>query len=141
MKVEIAYFEMKKFFTPLKSFLPPFCLNEVMENSRFSISSLEHSDAKKGGKKLLGGVKNFSISKCGTSAFSWTKNYPFISKSHSCSFLEKEMTKNHLAGAVWGVSFKRQKFNKKQEKSENSMQNFELKKWILLFILFTFSFV
>ena len=65
MKVEIAYFEMKKFFTPLKSFLPPFCPNEILENSRFSISSLEHSDVKKGGKKLLGGVKTFSF-KSGT---------------------------------------------------------------------------
>ena len=101
MKVEIEYFDMKKFFTPLKSFLPPFCPNEVMENPRFSISSFEHSDAKKGGKKLLGGVKNFSISKCGVSAFSWTKNYPFISKSHSCNFLKKGMTKKPLASAVW----------------------------------------
>ena len=73
MKVEIAYFEMKNFFTPLKSFLPPFCTNELWKIQDFQYRALSiqnASDAKKGGKKLLGGVKNLFIRKWKTSAFS-----------------------------------------------------------------------
>ena len=57
-KAEVPHFEMEKFFTPPKSFLPPFLASECskldIDNLEFSITSL----GQKGGKKLLSGVKN-----------------------------------------------------------------------------------
>ena len=61
VKVEIPYFGMIKVFTPLKSFLPPFLRIENLKILSFQKSDLQNSDAKKGGKKLLSGVKNFFV--------------------------------------------------------------------------------
>ena len=91
-KLEVVYFEMKNFFTPLESFVPSLCHDEILEYWRSSKSSFEHSNAKKGGKKLLHGVKNFSISKFEMSAFSWIKNDAFIWKIYSCTFLQSLST-------------------------------------------------
>ena len=92
VKLEVVYFEMQKFFTPLESFLPPFCHDEILEYWRSSKSSFEHSNAKKGGKKLLHGVKNLFISKSEMSSFSWIKNDAFIWKIHSCTLLQSLST-------------------------------------------------
>ena len=59
VKVEIHYFGMIKVFTPLKSFLPPFLRIENPKIVSFQKSIPYNSDAKRGGKKLLNGVKNF----------------------------------------------------------------------------------
>ena len=68
-KAEAPHFEMEKFFTPPKSFLPPFLASECskldIENLEFSIISL----AQKGGKKISSGIKNFFISKYAISTF------------------------------------------------------------------------
>ena len=61
VKVEIPYFGMIKVFTPLKSFLPPFLRIENPNILSFQKSIPYNSDAKKGGKKLLNGVKNFFV--------------------------------------------------------------------------------
>ena len=70
MKAEGVYFSPKKFFTPLKSILPPFYLkfHKIRKNENFS-------DSKKGGKKLLRGVKNFVGEKYTPSAFICIKNH------------------------------------------------------------------
>ena len=95
MKLCIHIFECTSFYT-LTSFLPPFLTTRIScEIKSKKMRLVRFHSSKRGGKKLLGGVKNFPILKCGASAFSWTKNYSFISKSHSCSFLEKKTTKNH----------------------------------------------
>ena len=73
-KADISNFEMKKFFTPYKSFLPPFL---AFECSKLDFEDLQYSRIsswQKGGKKLSSGVKNFFISKYTTSSLTWIKN-------------------------------------------------------------------
>ena len=59
MKAEMPLQKMKKFFTPLTSFLPPFF---YPQNCYFGYSKTHFWQVfidEKGGKKLVGGVKNF----------------------------------------------------------------------------------
>ena len=93
VKVEIPYFGMIKVFTPLKSFLPPFLRIENPNILSFQKSIPYNSDAKKGGKKLLNGVKNFFVKISQFSAFFWIKNHPHNSKTY---FYSSYGVKNYL---------------------------------------------
>ena len=95
-KDETPYFLMIKVFCPLKSFLPPFLRIENLKILSFQKSDLQNSDAKKGGKKLLSGVKNFFVKLSQLSTFFWIKNYPHNLKTHFCS--------SHGVKITWGVS-------------------------------------
>ena len=70
----------KKFFTPLKSFLPPFFASEFWRSDFWNDKILRFSILKKGGKKLLRGQKTFIIKKYGVSSFAWIKNQIDCSK-------------------------------------------------------------
>ena len=83
MKVKIPIFTNQKFFTPLTSFLPPFCL---LKTNRVKIVRSGNFDlfrmfiCQSGGKKLVSGVKNFRYAKLDYSAFICTKNLGKIFK-------------------------------------------------------------
>ena len=76
MKAEYPYFTNRKFFTPLLVFYPLIFASEgTTQNWNFEATfSCKIVDAKKGGKKLVRGVKNFWFGKYGFSAFICTKN-------------------------------------------------------------------
>ena len=59
-KAQDVYFEMEKFFTPTKSFLPPFLLMHCHHKHENFDLIIRYSPYSRGGKKLLGG-KNFSL--------------------------------------------------------------------------------
>ena len=83
MKAEIPHFTNQKFFTPLTSFLPPFCL---LKTNRVKIVKSGNFDlfrmfiCQSGGKKLVSGVKNFRYAKLDYSALICTKNLGKISQ-------------------------------------------------------------
>ena len=67
IEAENDLFKNQKFFTPLKSFLPPFFNDEQMKSGQSGakmkktsfLRTRAGSGVKKGGKKLFRGVKNF----------------------------------------------------------------------------------
>ncbi len=72
MKAEIRHFTNQKFFTPLTSFLPPFCL---LKTNRVKIVESENFDlcrmfiCQRGGTKLVSGIKKHSICNVGIFSF------------------------------------------------------------------------
>ena len=107
VKVESAYFEMEKFLPHQKVFYPSFVIS--WKSGKLKNLNIEFvaSSAQKGDKKLSEGVKNFFMINSNVSTFSWTKNHPFIWKTHSYTFDQTEAVKSNLGSAIWGISFKR----------------------------------
>ena len=58
-KAQDVYFEMEKFFTPTKSFLPPFLLMHYHHKKENFDLLVKYSHYYRGGKKLLWGKKLF----------------------------------------------------------------------------------
>ena len=80
MKAEMLLQKMHQFFTPSPVFYAPFLLSIlVICMLKFDFQWVFY--VKKGGKKLVRGVKNFCISKYEYSAFFCTKNHYHIVKT------------------------------------------------------------
>ena len=81
-------FQMKKFFTPSKSFLPPLASKmgpQLMPKFRIVTSMLMEIW---GSKKLLWGKKLLLLEKYRYSCFSWRKNQVNCIKTRSCEWLK-----------------------------------------------------
>ena len=89
------FFDDKSFLPPQKFFTPLF---EDWKSENFVIWKIGPLKfrCKKGGKKLLSGVKNFFVKLSQLSTFFWIKNHPHNSKTHFCS--------SHGVKITWGVS-------------------------------------
>ena len=98
-------FSNRKFFTPLTSFLPPLFF---LENSLWSdiwLYQEKSSNKKRGGKKLVRGVKNFWFVKYEYSAFICTKNQQKIFRTHwnhlNCADPWVRYVLEHLLQKMW----------------------------------------
>ena len=85
IKDEILLEKIQKFFTPLTSFLPPFLLWILLIWSS-KLDFHQSSNVKKGGKKLVRGVKNFWFEKYKYSALICTNNHNQILKTRENNY-------------------------------------------------------